>query len=90
MSGMGSRGANLLRWMVAFTVVCIVVLCLRVWAARVMRRRFYLDDAFILISFAAMLSFEGVAVWAILNGAGRFQAELDGKQLATLGLVGTI
>lgn len=53
-----------------------------------MRRRFYLDDAFILISFAAMFSFEGVAVWAILNGAGRYQAELDGKQLATLGLVG--
>lgn len=34
-----------------------------------------------------MFSFEGVAVWAVLNGAGRFQAELNEKQLATLGLV---
>lgn len=82
MPGRGPRGETLLRWMIAFTVIVGVILLLRLWAARLMKRSFYLDDLFVLIAFASTITFEGVAVWAIDNGAGKPQADLTPEELA--------
>ena len=53
MSAPGSTGWFLLRWLVAFTVVCSVFLVLRLWAARLTRRPFHADDAFVILSFVS-------------------------------------
>lgn len=59
MADIGPRGATLLWWMVAFTIICIIFLLLRLCAARVMRRSFYWDDAFIIISFVSYSIYPG-------------------------------
>ncbi|KAI1852845.1 hypothetical protein JX265_009818 [Neoarthrinium moseri] len=98
MATIGPRANALLWWMGAFTIICSIILVLRLCAARVMRRPFHVDDAFIIISFlcafvrlhftdpkkACILSFEGIAVWAAMNGAGMPAAELRPDELATL------
>jgi hypothetical protein len=45
------RGKLLTIWMIVFTVLTFFTLLLRLWAARVQKRTFRLDDWFILIAF---------------------------------------
>jgi hypothetical protein len=51
----GPRGLALLTWIVVFTVICTVFLGLRYWAARITRRKFYVDDGFVIFAFVSLL-----------------------------------
>jgi hypothetical protein len=45
------RGKELTVWMIVFTLLTLTTLILRLWAARVQKRTFRMDDLFILIAF---------------------------------------
>jgi len=45
------RGKSLAVWMITFTVITLFTLFLRLWAARVQKRTFRMDDWFILVAF---------------------------------------
>ncbi|EFQ35839.1 integral membrane protein [Colletotrichum graminicola] len=77
MSGAGPRGISLLILIIIFTALDAVMLGLRVWSAKLMRRPFYWDDGMILFAFANLVSLEGVVIWAIYNGLGKHTSELD-------------
>jgi hypothetical protein len=51
MSQPGLVGRSLLNWIIAFTIICTGFLILRLWAARITKRRFFVDDAFVLVAF---------------------------------------
>ncbi|CAJ2505020.1 Uu.00g124140.m01.CDS01 [Anthostomella pinea] len=82
---LSSSGALLFVFIVIFTVICATVLGLRFWAARISRRSFYPDDAFIGLSFTSTCVLEGVVIWAIVNGCGKQAAELNAYELAVQG-----
>lgn len=73
----GGRGIHLLIWLCVFTVVCIVIISLRFWAAAIARRRIFPDDAMIVFALANTIALEGVVIWAIFNGLGKHTTELD-------------
>lgn len=50
MSNTTPRGLEFFVCIIAFTVICSILLLLRVWAARIVRRPLYIDDG--LVSFA--------------------------------------
>ncbi|KAL0941908.1 uncharacterized protein CTRU02_204671 [Colletotrichum truncatum] len=77
MPGAGTRGIGLLVWIVVFTAFDFSVLCLRYWAARMMRRGFWWDDGMIAFAFANIVALEGVVIWAIYNGLGKHTDELS-------------
>ncbi|KAL7627701.1 hypothetical protein AAE478_001895 [Parahypoxylon ruwenzoriense] len=89
MSAPGSTGRFLLSWVIAFTVICSVFLVLRFWAARLTKRRFYADDAFVILSFACTIANEGVIIWAIDNGLGKPSNEVPPDELAVQAKVWT-
>ncbi|OLN85292.1 hypothetical protein CCHL11_04333 [Colletotrichum chlorophyti] len=76
MPGAGERGIQLLVWIIVFTIVDFCFLCLRFWAARVMRRSFYWDDGMIIFAFSNIIALQGVVIWAIYNGLGKHTNEL--------------
>ncbi|KAK1590111.1 uncharacterized protein LY79DRAFT_555910 [Colletotrichum navitas] len=82
MPGAGERGIGLLIVIIIFTTVDAVVLGLRAWSARLMRRSFYWDDAMIMFAFANLVALEGVAIWAIYNGLGKHTSELNLSEYA--------
>jgi hypothetical protein len=49
----GKRGIDLLIWVCVFTVVCIVFISLRFWAAAIARRRIFPDDAMIVFALVS-------------------------------------
>lgn len=55
MADITSRGIHLFICIIAFTVICIIILLLRFWAARLIRRSFYLDDFAIVFAFVSSL-----------------------------------
>ncbi|KAL6861929.1 hypothetical protein J3F83DRAFT_746202 [Trichoderma novae-zelandiae] len=72
----GSRGIQLLIWLCVFTVLCIVFIGLRFWAAAISRRRLFPDDAMVVFALANTVALEGVVIWAIFNGMGKHTNEL--------------
>ncbi|KND86233.1 hypothetical protein TOPH_09134 [Tolypocladium ophioglossoides CBS 100239] len=73
----GERGIHFLVWICVFTVVCIIFLALRLWAAIVSKRRMYPDDAMVVFAFANIIILEGVTIWAIFHGMGKHASQLD-------------
>ncbi|KAI8631860.1 hypothetical protein F5Y19DRAFT_463039 [Xylariaceae sp. FL1651] len=71
MSKPGPMGRSLLSCITAFTITCTGFLLLRLWAARLTKRHFSIDDAFALVAFASTLACEGTIIWAIYNGFGK-------------------
>ncbi|KAI3325698.1 hypothetical protein HD806DRAFT_454516 [Xylariaceae sp. AK1471] len=81
MSKPGPVGQSLLNWIIAFTIICTVFLLLRLWAARMTKRRFFIDDAFVLVAFASTIACEGTIIWAICNGLGKPSSTVSPKEL---------
>lgn len=54
--GAGARGINLLKWIITFTVICSIMLLLRLWAARIQKRKAYADDWMVLVAFVSLIS----------------------------------
>lgn len=54
--GAGSRGIDLLKWMIVCTVVCAILLLLRFWSSRIQKRKAYADDWMVLIAFVSLTS----------------------------------
>ncbi|KAK4077781.1 uncharacterized protein Triagg1_3475 [Trichoderma aggressivum f. europaeum] len=73
----GSRGIQLLIWIIVFTVLCTVCIGLRFWAAALSRRKLLPDDYMVLFALANTISLEGVVIWAIYNGLGKHTNELN-------------
>lgn len=46
----GARGIHLLIWLCVFTVLCIVFISLRFWAAAKAGRKLYLDDGLVVLA----------------------------------------
>lgn len=55
MANTTDRGIGLFICIIVFTVVCSIFLLLRLWAARLIRRSFYLDDAMVIFAFVSFL-----------------------------------
>ncbi|KAI1135143.1 hypothetical protein F5Y05DRAFT_395763 [Hypoxylon sp. FL0543] len=72
----------LLACIIVFTILCTLFLCLRYVAARVSRRSFYIDDAFVILAYASAMSLEGAVIWAIRNGMGRHITELSEYEIS--------
>lgn len=53
----GKRGIDLLIWLCVFTVVCVIIISLRFWAAAISRRRIFPDDAMIVFALVSTLYF---------------------------------
>ncbi|KAI0202860.1 integral membrane protein [Astrocystis sublimbata] len=76
-------GINLLIWTIVFTILDIIFIILRFWAARIIRRSILADDYFILVSLASVFALDGVVVWAIFVGhIGHFTTELSAAEIA--------
>ncbi|OTA92688.1 hypothetical protein M434DRAFT_318625 [Hypoxylon sp. CO27-5] len=82
--GATPSGLTLLRWIIAFFVICSVFMILRLWAARLTKRRFYADDAFSIIGFASTISQGSVTIWAIYHGVGAHMEDLPPEDSALL------
>ncbi|KAI1503403.1 hypothetical protein F5X99DRAFT_375139 [Biscogniauxia marginata] len=82
MPGAGQTGMFLLRWIIAFTVICSVFVVLRFWAARITKRRFFADDLCVILAFASTIANEGVIIWAIQNGLGKPSEDVPKEELA--------
>ncbi|RYP62674.1 hypothetical protein DL771_009615 [Monosporascus sp. 5C6A] len=81
MPGAGPTGLFLLRWIIAFTVICSVFVVLRFWAKRITKRKFFVDDAFVVLAFLSTIANEGVVIWAIFNGLGEPSSEVPQEGL---------
>ncbi|KAK8062547.1 hypothetical protein PG997_014644 [Apiospora hydei] len=66
----GATSWSLLAWIISFTILTTLVISLRFWSARIQKRRFYLDDGFVLASYVAMLAQIGLGLWGLYHGAG--------------------
>ncbi|KAK7941422.1 uncharacterized protein PG986_013809, partial [Apiospora aurea] len=82
MANFSSSGLVLLVFIAIFTAICGGFLLLRLWAARISRREWYLDDGFVLFAYANSIALHGVAVWAAVNGLGKSGAELTEDEIA--------
>lgn len=51
----GKRGIDLLIWVCVFTVVCMIFIALRFWAAAIARRRIFPDDAMIVFALVSVV-----------------------------------
>ncbi|KAF7531607.1 hypothetical protein G7054_g8692 [Neopestalotiopsis clavispora] len=76
-------GINLLIWIVVFTVLDVLFVLLRFWAARLIHRQLSADDYLIIFALANVLALEGVLIWSIFyGGIGRYSTELLPTELA--------
>lgn len=80
----GSDAWALLGWMIAFTAITTFAVLLRFWSARIQKRGFYWDDAFVMISYVAMLAQQGVGLWGLENGMGNTFLDLDMNELLVM------
>ncbi|KAI0838423.1 hypothetical protein F5Y06DRAFT_268049 [Hypoxylon sp. FL0890] len=85
--GATPSGLALLRWIIAFFVICSVFMLLRLWAARLTKRRFYADDAFSIIGFASTISQGSVTIWAVFHGMGAHEVDLPIEDVLLLGKI---
>ncbi|KAI1436362.1 hypothetical protein GGR50DRAFT_651944 [Xylaria sp. CBS 124048] len=65
-----------------FTTICGTFVSLRLIAALISGRRFYLDDGFIVFAYINMVALGGVGLWACVNGIGKPSSELTPDELA--------
>ncbi|KAI0593476.1 hypothetical protein F4775DRAFT_577880 [Biscogniauxia sp. FL1348] len=77
----GSGSWSLLGWTVSFTVLTTIVVMLRFWSAKIQKRKFVMDDGFVIASYVGMLAQQGLAVWAMINGMGNPSADLTIEEL---------
>jgi hypothetical protein len=61
----GSRGLFLMRWIIASFVILPIFMLMRFWAARLVKRRFYADDAFSIIAFVSFARNTSVAAFVL-------------------------
>ncbi|KAG6369002.1 hypothetical protein INS49_003221 [Diaporthe citri] len=80
----GPRGLALMRWIIAFLVICSIFMLLRLYAARLIKRKWFADDVFSAIGYAATVSQGAVTIWAIYHGAGKHQADLPLQDIALI------
>lgn len=90
MAFISSNGETLLVWIIVFTVICNIVLGLRFWAARIMKRHLMADDYLVVFAWLSTIALEVTAIWAICNGLGAHTIELDAYQLGVQFKVRTI
>ncbi|ORY67016.1 uncharacterized protein BCR38DRAFT_407036 [Pseudomassariella vexata] len=81
MSDLSLGGFALLVCVYIFTVACTAILGLRFLAARLTRRRFYLDDGFVGLAYINTVVLGGCVIWAIYNGLGRHIIELNPQEI---------
>ncbi|KAI1270206.1 hypothetical protein F5Y18DRAFT_6838 [Xylariaceae sp. FL1019] len=68
MASVTQDGINLIIWTIVFTLLDVVFVILRFYAARLIGRRVLADDHFILVALASVLALDGVVVWAVFYG----------------------
>ncbi|KAH9889217.1 integral membrane protein [Xylariomycetidae sp. FL2044] len=85
MADLSSSGSVLFVFIIVFTIICGGVLGLRYWAARIARRKFYADDAFIVLAYCFATALSGVVIWAVFNGCGKHLLELTPYEIEVQG-----
>ncbi|KAI4595495.1 hypothetical protein KJ359_006841 [Pestalotiopsis sp. 9143b] len=73
-----------MQWIIAFLVICSLFMLMRLWAARLIKRRWYADDAFSVIGYAATIAQGAVTIWAVYHGAGEREADLPPESIALI------
>ncbi|KAH9987074.1 hypothetical protein F4779DRAFT_638860 [Xylariaceae sp. FL0662B] len=77
----GSGSWSLLGWIISFSILTTITVLLRFWSAKIQKRKFFIDDGFVLASYVAMLAQEGIGIWAIVNGMGNPEADMTIEEL---------
>ncbi|KAI5926905.1 hypothetical protein F4810DRAFT_651396 [Camillea tinctor] len=77
----GSGSWSLFGWTISFSILTTIIVLLRFWSAKIQKRKFFMDDGFVIASYVAMLAQQGIAIWAMVNGMGNPATDLTIEEL---------
>ncbi|KAI0887875.1 uncharacterized protein GGS22DRAFT_185256 [Annulohypoxylon maeteangense] len=77
----GSGSWSIFAWIISFSILTTAFVVLRLWSAKIQKRKFYMDDGFVVAAYVSMLAQQGLGIWSLINGMGNHSTELSVDEL---------